>query len=60
LALHTTNPKNNSKKNSQKKKHLKYELKHLDIEWNLEKPLVFSNLHKTKGGQYQFEEQSKS
>jgi len=44
----------------QTKKHLKYQFKHLEIEWNLKKPLVFSHLHKTKeGGQYQFEEQNK-
>jgi len=55
LALHTTNPKNIL----ETKKHLKYEFKHLNIEWNLKKPLVFLHLHKTKGGQYQFEEQSK-
>jgi len=32
----------------QTKKHLKYQFKHLEIEWNLKKTLVFSHLHKTK------------
>jgi nucleosome binding factor SPN SPT16 subunit len=44
----------NNKKNTLK-------LKHLEIEWNLKKPLVFTHLHKAKErGKYQFEEQSKT
>jgi len=46
LALHTTNHKINFKKKLQTKNTLK--LKHLKIEWNLKKPLVFAHLHKAK------------
>jgi hypothetical protein len=39
-------PQNNFKKNLQTKNKLK--LKHLEIEWNVKKLLVFSHLHKAK------------
>ncbi len=44
--MHTTNHKINFKKKLQTKNTLK--LKHLEIEWNLKKPLVFAHLHKAK------------
>jgi hypothetical protein len=46
LALHTNHKTTSKKKITNKKNTLK--LKHLEIEWNLKKPLVFSHLHKAK------------
>ncbi len=56
---HTTNHKTTSKKNYKTKNKLK--LKHLEIEWNLEKTSSFPTLAQSKRErQYQFEEQSKT